>query len=107
MTIKFFFKKFYKINDDGSRSQLFALRLPCVIASQGFANFDVEFENITKELIRDGSNNAELVVILDDGSSINQSFLFDVDIHINLALLKAAIVAKNSGQPQVFDVTIK
>ncbi len=101
------FKKFFKINNQGSREPDLNTRFPIIIASYGATLLSIEFENLEKQLIELGKLEGELNVLVGNNGIVKQKFIFDVNESMinTLNLLQDASVKNNS--PIVFDAMIK
>lgn len=102
-----FFKQFFKIIEGGSRVPDPSFQFPKIINTKGVSDFEVEFENIEKVLIKKDLNKAEILVTIDDGSVISKDFTFLVDDAMENTLAQVDNIAHNLNQAQVFNITIK
>lgn len=101
------FKKFFKIREDAGREPDFSTRFPIIINLKGATRLSVEFENLEKPLINQGSLKGELHVLMDRNRVATQEFTFDVNRAMNNTLIVMEQQALATNAPVVFDAMIQ
>lgn len=101
------FKKFFKVKEDAGREPDFTTRFPIIISSNGATRLNVEFENLEKALIEEGSLKGELHILIDRNRIATQDFIFDVNKAMKNTLIIMEQQALATNAPVVFDAMIQ
>ncbi|MHB8624610.1 MAG: hypothetical protein ACYDBJ_08970 [Aggregatilineales bacterium] len=101
------FKKFFKINVDGSREPDYQATFPIIVSAKGIEKLAVEFENYSRSLISIGSLQGELRVISGDKVHVSRDFVLQVDEALEKELQNAQTLAEQHNQPLIWGVKIR
>ncbi|MEX1997586.1 MAG: hypothetical protein WEA04_02835 [Candidatus Andersenbacteria bacterium] len=101
------FKKFFKINENGSRADDFTTRLPIVVARKGIARLAIEFENLEINLIHEGTVSGALNVLANDRMVVSKDFVFEVNSAMISTLASLQSESAKQGGPTFFDAMIR
>lgn len=80
---------------------------PIIINSRGATKLQIEFENVSQALVKNGKNNGEVIVIAENNKIANKQFTLQVDEAMTQTLKQSQESADNTGIPSIFPATIQ
>lgn len=101
------FKKFFRVREDAGREPDFTTRFPIIVNAKGATRLAIEFENLEKPLINQGSLQGELDVLIDRIRIATQEFIFEVNEAMENTLNLIQKQALLTNAPVVFDAMIQ
>ena len=101
------FKKFFQINQNGSREPDLTTRFPIIINSRGATRLSVEVENLDQQLIEKGTLKGGIFVLSRGEQVASKDFIFEVNQAMVNTLAYLQGLAENNKAPLIFDAMIK